>query len=148
MKHSTNQNQTSPFDQKDPRWTLLVERDPAADGKFYYSVKTTGIYCRPSCAARLPRPENIQFHATCSDAEQAGFRPCKRCRPNQPSLIEEHATKIAAACRLIEASEDLPSLAQLASHAELSPYHFHRIFKSITGLTPKAYGAAHRAKRR
>jgi AraC family transcriptional regulator of adaptative response/methylated-DNA-[protein]-cysteine methyltransferase len=146
MKLSTNETRLRLSTQKDPRWKLLVEHDPAAAGKFYYSVKTTGIYCRPSCAARLPRPENIQFHESCLEAELAGFRPCKRCRPNRSSLSVEHATKIAAACRLIEASEDLPSLARLASHAKLSPYHFHRIFKSITGLTPKAYGAAHRAK--
>jgi len=125
---------------------LLVAHDPAADGKFYYSVKTTGIYCRPSCAARLPRPENVQFHGTCAEAEQAGFRPCKRCKPNQPSLFERYAAKIAVACRLIETSDELPALAQLATHAALSPYHFHRIFRSITGLTPKAFGAAHRAK--
>ena len=146
MKLSTNETRLRLSTEKNPRWKLLVERDPAAAGKFYYSVKTTGIYCRPSCAARLPRPENIQFHESCWEAEQAGFRPCKRCKPNQRSLIDGNATKIAAACRLIETSEDLPSLAELASHAELSPYHFHRIFKSITGLTPKAYGAAHRAK--
>ena len=146
MKLSTNEARLRLSTEKDLRWKLLVERDPAAAEKFYYSVKTTGIYCRPSCAARLPRPENIQFHESCWEAEQAGFRPCKRCKPNQRSLIDGNATKIAAACRLIETSEDLPSLAELASHAELSPYHFHRIFKSITGLTPKAYGAAHRAK--
>jgi AraC family transcriptional regulator of adaptative response/methylated-DNA-[protein]-cysteine methyltransferase len=146
MKCSTNQTRLRLSTQQDRRWKLLVEHLPAAEGKFYFSVKTTGIYCRPSCAARLPRPENVQFHGSCLEAEQAGFRPCKRCRPNQSSLTEEYAKKITAACRLIEASDDLPSLAELASHAELSPYHFHRIFKSISGLTPKAYGAAHRAK--
>ena len=77
----------------DPRWASVVARDSEADGTFYYSVKTTGVYCRPSCAARLARPENVQFHATCEDAEKAGFRPCKRCKPNQASLVEQHATK-------------------------------------------------------
>ena len=72
--------------ENDPRWASVVARDPGADGTFYYSVKTTGVYCRPSCAARLARPENIRFHTTCADAEQAGFRPCKRCKPDQPSL--------------------------------------------------------------
>src|ERR1700735_1075507 len=82
----------------DPRWPLLVARDKKSDGRFYYSVKTTGVYCRPSCAARLARPENVRFHATCQDAEKAGFRPCERCKPNQPALAELHSATIAAAC--------------------------------------------------
>ena len=131
----------------DPRWASVVARDPAADGKFVYSVKTTGVYCRPSCAARPARPENLRFHASCSDAERAGFRPCKRCKPEQPSLVEQHAAKVAGICRLIEQAETVPSLRELAESAGLSTYHFHRIFKAATGLTPKAYAAAHRAKR-
>lgn len=75
----------------DPRWASVVARNPEADGTFYYSVKTTGVYCRPSCAAWLARPENVRFHTTCEDAEKAGFRPCKRCKPIQPSLKEAHA---------------------------------------------------------
>src|SRR6202163_189706 len=128
----------------DPRWTSIVERQAADDGKFYYSVKTTGVYCRPSCAARLARPENVQFHRTCADAEKAGFRPCKRCKPDQASPVEQHAEKIASACRLIESSETPPSLELLAQHVGLSSYHFHRVFKAATGLTPKEYAAAHR----
>jgi AraC family transcriptional regulator of adaptative response/methylated-DNA-[protein]-cysteine methyltransferase len=131
----------------DPRWASVVARDPRADGTFYYSVETTGVYCRPSCAARLARPENVRFHATCKDAEQAGFRPCKRCKPDQASPVAQHAASIAAACRFIEQAEAPPSLAQLAHHAGLSPSHFHRVFKAIMGLTPKAYAAAHRATR-
>jgi AraC family transcriptional regulator, regulatory protein of adaptative response / methylated-DNA-[protein]-cysteine methyltransferase len=133
--------------ENDPRWASVVARDPGADGTFYYSVKTTGVYCRPSCAARLARPENIRFHTTCADAEQAGFRPCKRCKPNQPSLVEQNAAKVTEACRLIEESEDVPSLEELANHAGVSTYHFHRVFRAITGLTPREYAAAHRAKR-
>lgn len=133
--------------EKDRRWASIVARDPKADGTFYYSVETTGVYCRPSCAARLARPENVRFHETSEDAEKAGFRPCKRCKPNQPSLIERHAATVAEACRLMETSEEAPSLEQLADHAGLSTYHFHRVFKAITGLTPKEYAAAHRAKR-
>lgn len=129
----------------DPRWAAVVARDPEA--KFYYSVKTTGVYCRPSCAARLAKPENVAFHRTCEDAEQAGFRPCKRCKPNQVSLVEQHTEKIAAACRLIERAETPPSLDVLAQHVGLSTYHFHRVFKAATGLTPKAYADAHRDKR-
>jgi AraC family transcriptional regulator, regulatory protein of adaptative response / methylated-DNA-[protein]-cysteine methyltransferase len=131
----------------DPRWQSLVTRDPVADGKFYYSVKSTGVYCRPSCAARLARPENVQFHASWEDAERAGFRPCKRCKPKEPSLLEQHAKTIANICRLIESSDPVPPLEELANHAAMSPYHFHRLFKSITGLTPKGYATAHRAAR-
>jgi AraC family transcriptional regulator, regulatory protein of adaptative response / methylated-DNA-[protein]-cysteine methyltransferase len=110
-------------------------------------VKTTGVYCRPSCAARLARPENVRFHLTRAEAEQAGFRPCKRCKPDQPSLVKQRAAKVAEACRLIEAADELPNLDQLARSVGLSPYHFHRVFKTVTGVTPKAYATAHRAKR-
>jgi AraC family transcriptional regulator, regulatory protein of adaptative response / methylated-DNA-[protein]-cysteine methyltransferase len=131
----------------DPRWASVVARDPKADGTFYYSVQTTGVYCRPSCAARLARPEHVRFHATCEDAENAGFRPCKRCTPHQASLIERHAANVTAACRIIEASEPVPGLEDLASRVGVSPSHFHRVFKHVTGLTPRAYAAAHRATR-
>lgn len=132
---------------RDPRWAAVIGHDPESDGKFFYSVKTTGVYCRPSCAARTARPENVGFHATAADAERAGFRPCKRCKPNQPPLAEQHAATVAELCRLIENAEQLPSLATLANHAGLSAYHLHRVFKAVTGLTPMAYAAAHRAKR-
>jgi AraC family transcriptional regulator of adaptative response/methylated-DNA-[protein]-cysteine methyltransferase len=131
----------------DPRWDAIVNRDASADAKFYYSVKSTGVYCRPSCAARLARPENVRYHLTCEDAERAGFRPCKRCKPGQPTLIEQNAKKIAKACRLIETSEETPSLKELAAWAGLSTYHFHRTFRAITGLTPKDYAEAHRSNR-
>jgi AraC family transcriptional regulator of adaptative response/methylated-DNA-[protein]-cysteine methyltransferase len=110
-------------------------------------VSTTGVYCRPSCAARLARPENVQFYATREEAESAGFRPCKRCKPDQPSIAEQHAAKVADICRLITESEEMPNLQDLASRAGMSVYHFHRVFKAITGLTPKGYAAAERAKR-
>jgi len=131
----------------DRRWAAVVARDPEADGKFFYSVKTTGVYCRPSCAARTARPENVEFHLTAADAERAGFRPCKRCKPDQPPLAEQHAARVAEVCRLIENAEQAPSLEELANHAGLSTYHLHRVFKAVTGLTPKAYAAAHRTKR-
>ena len=133
--------------EQDPRWASVMARDAAADGKFYYSVKTTGVYCKPSCAARPARPENVQFHATREEAEQAGFRPCKRCKPDQPPLFAQHAAKIAAVCRLIENAEDDLNLDDLATHAGLSIYYFHRMFKAVAGLTPKAYIAANREKR-
>ena len=90
----------------DPRWASVVARAAAADGTFVYSVKTTGVYCRPSCAARRARPENVRFHATGKEAAAAGFRPCKRCKPDQPSLVEQHAEKVTAACRLIESAAE------------------------------------------
>jgi AraC family transcriptional regulator, regulatory protein of adaptative response / methylated-DNA-[protein]-cysteine methyltransferase len=129
------------------RWEAVRRRDRAADGSFVYSVRTTGVYCRPSCAARLPRRENVRFHATCAEAERAGFRPCKRCRPNERPLAERQAAAIAKACRMIEGAEELPSLAALADAAGLSRFHFHRVFKAVTGVTPKAYGEAQRARR-
>jgi AraC family transcriptional regulator of adaptative response/methylated-DNA-[protein]-cysteine methyltransferase len=131
----------------DPRWAAVVARDAKADGKFFYAVKTTGVYCRPSCAARAAKPENVAFFATAAEAQRAGFRPCKRCRPDQPARSERYAAKIAALCRFIETSEQTPALAELARRAGLSAYHLHRVFKQITGVTPKAYAAAHRAAR-
>jgi len=132
----------------DPRWAAVAGRDAQADGSFFYSVKTTGVYCRPSCAARPARPENVAFHLTAMDAERAGFRPCKRCRPDQSATpAEQQAAKVADLCRFIEIAEQAPTLAALAQHAGWSTYHLHRVFKQVTGLTPKAYAAAHRARR-
>lgn len=131
----------------DPRWAAVVARDAREDGQFYYSVKTTGVYCRPSCTARLANPENVEFHGTREDAETAGFRPCRRCRPDKPSLREQHAATVALVCKLIENAETIPSLGELAEHAGLSPHYFHRLFKAVTGLTPKEYAEAHRTRR-
>ena len=131
----------------DPRWAALVARDASADGQFYYSVKTTGVYCRPSCGARRPRPENVAFFATTAQAEDAGFRPCRRCRPDQPPLAERNAQLVAGLCRQIEAADRPPSLKSLAQSAKISSFHLHRVFKALTGVTPRAYAAAHRARR-
>jgi len=131
----------------DSRWAAVATRDAQADGAFFYSVKTTGVYCRPSCAARPARPENVAFHASVADAERAGFRPCKRCRPNEASLAERNAATVAELCRFIDTAEQPPTLDELAERARLSPHHLHRLFKSVTGVTPKAYAAAQRAKR-
>jgi AraC family transcriptional regulator of adaptative response/methylated-DNA-[protein]-cysteine methyltransferase len=131
----------------DAKWEAVVRRDPAADNTFYYSVKTTGVYCRPSCpTGRQALRQNVAFHPTAEAAEAAGFRPCKRCSPKGKTLAEERAAKVAAACRSLEAEEP-PALDELARGAGLSPYHFHRVFKAVTGLTPKAYAVAHRARR-
>lgn len=132
---------------EDARWAAVMGRDAALDGQFYFSVITTGVYCRPSCPARRPKREHVRFHASAAEAERSGFRPCKRCRPNQKSLFQQHAEKVAEACRLIETSEEEPKLEMLANKTGLSPWHFHRIFKSVLGMTPKAYAAAQRHKR-
>ena len=131
----------------DIRWNAVIAKDKGADGEFYYSVRTTGVYCRPSCPARPARRENVAFHPSCEAAEAAGFRACKRCRPREASQSERHAAMVASACALIDRSEDPPRLATLAAAAGLSPFHFHRVFKAATGLTPKAYADAHRADR-
>jgi AraC family transcriptional regulator of adaptative response/methylated-DNA-[protein]-cysteine methyltransferase len=131
----------------DPRWAAVVARDPAADGRFFYSVRTTGIYCRPSCAARPARPENVAFHDTAEAARAAGFRPCLRCKPDQLPAAALQAAKVAELCRYIEAADPAPTLDELARRAGLSSYHLHRVFKAVTGLTPKAYATAHRARR-
>jgi len=131
----------------DARWTAVMARDAAFDGRFFYSVATTGIYCRPSCAARRPKRVHVRFHDSAREAEAAGFRPCKRCKPGAPSLIEQHAAKVREACRLIETADEAPKLNDLAASVGLSPYHFHRIFKAMLGITPKAYATAHRHQR-
>ena len=147
MLDITMKRNVQPFLTDHERWDAVQRRDPAADGMFYYSVATTGVYCRPNCGARLPRRENVAFHATSADAERAGFRPCKRCRPNGPSLAERHAAAVSKACRMIEGAEEAPSLGELAQVAGFSPYHFHRVFREVTGVSPKAYAAGTRAKR-
>jgi len=129
------------------RWAAVVRRDPVADGHFVYSVSTTGVYCRPSCPSRSAKREHVAFHDTEADAERAGFRPCLRCRPREPGLAERRATAVARACRLIERTATMPHLATLARAAGMSRFHFHRVFRAATGVTPRAYAAAHRAAR-
>jgi AraC family transcriptional regulator of adaptative response/methylated-DNA-[protein]-cysteine methyltransferase len=142
----TRRQAKAPYATDAQRWAAVQQRDRRADGDFYYSVETTGVYCRPSCAARLALRKNVRFHESCADAERAGFRPCKRCKPNQPADAG-HAAAIADSCRAIEQAEEMPSLDDLAAPAGLSRFHFHRLFKAATGLTPRQYAAAHRAKR-
>lgn len=131
----------------DLRWAAVAARDKDQDGAFYFSVRTTGVYCNPSCGARLPRRENVAFHDSRAEAEAAGFRPCKRCKPDQPPRAIRDAALVAEACRMIEAAETPPGLDDLARAAKLSPHHFHRLFKAVAGVTPKAYADAHRAGR-
>ena len=147
MPTARDTSRPAPTPAQDPRYAAIARRDPAADGAFFYAVRTTGVYCRPSCAARLARPENVSFHLNCEAAEQAGFRPCKRCRPNEARLPARHAAIVQRACRLIDTADAVPPLAALARDAGLSPFHFHRVFKQVAGVTPKAYAAARRAAR-
>lgn len=134
------------FDTDETRLAAVRRRDPTADGVFFYSVLTTGVYCRPSCAARPARAENIGFHATTAAAEKAGFRPCKRCRPTEAPAVERLAALVRTARASIEAEADAPpSLADLAAEAGLSRHYFHRLFRQATGLTPGQYARAHRA---
>jgi len=138
---------TPPSLADDPRWARIVARDKTADGHLWYSVSTTGVYCRPSCPSRIANPKNVQLHDTLESAKATGFRPCKRCNPDGPSIECENAALVAKACRIIEVSEEEPSLEKLADAVGRSPGYFHRIFKAATGVTPKDYAVAHRAKR-
>ncbi|MBV6325153.1 bifunctional DNA-binding transcriptional regulator/O6-methylguanine-DNA methyltransferase Ada [Duganella violaceipulchra] len=129
------------------RWAAVRQRDAGADGEFWYSVRSTGVYCRPSCGARPALRKNVAFHDSREAAEQAGFRPCLRCKPDQPPLAERQAAIVAQACRLIDAAEEAPDLDSLATAVGVSRFHFHRMFKAVTGITPKAYANAQRARR-
>jgi AraC family transcriptional regulator, regulatory protein of adaptative response / methylated-DNA-[protein]-cysteine methyltransferase len=131
----------------DPRWAQIVARDKAADGHLWYSVVTTGIYCRPSCPSRTANPKNVWLHDSLESARATGFRPCKRCNPEGLSAEAENAALVAKVCRMIEESEEEPSLEELAEAAGRSSSYFHRMFKAATGVTPKEYAAAHRAAR-
>jgi len=128
------------------RWQRVLRRDSSAP--FLYSVRTTGVYCRPDCPSRRPLESNVAFYEDAAAAEAAGFRACRRCRPNESSLRERHLALVTTACRAIEdAPEVSPSLGDLAAAAGMSKFHFLRTFKSIAGMTPKAYALARRAGR-
>ncbi|MGZ3279343.1 MAG: bifunctional DNA-binding transcriptional regulator/O6-methylguanine-DNA methyltransferase Ada [Caulobacteraceae bacterium] len=131
----------------DPRWARVLARDRTADGQLWYSVATTGVYCRPSCPSRTANPRNVTLHDSLAAARATGFRPCKRCNPDGASLDAQNTALVARACRLIEQSEEPLPLAALAETVELSPGYFHRLFKAVTGLTPKAYSQARRAEK-
>jgi AraC family transcriptional regulator of adaptative response/methylated-DNA-[protein]-cysteine methyltransferase len=138
---------TAKFADEESRWQAVMLRDASADEVFYYSVRTTGVYCRPCCPARLPKRENVRFHGTCAQAELAGFRPCKRCKPTQTTTTQSQQDAVARACRLLEDAAEAPALTELAGAVGISPHHFHRLFKRFTGVTPKAYAVAQRSQR-
>jgi AraC family transcriptional regulator, regulatory protein of adaptative response / methylated-DNA-[protein]-cysteine methyltransferase len=138
---------TKLFLSDDDRWEALTKRDPRAYGAFVYGVLTTGVYCRPACASRLPNRENVRFFGASGDAEQAGFRPCRRCRPEAPEWEQPHSRAVMEACKRIDEAAEPLSLKELATAAGLSAFHFQRLFKKIVGVTPKQYGMAKRANR-
>lgn len=135
------------FDSEQARWAAIQARDTSADGQFVYGVKTTGIYCRPSASSRLPRRENVEFFDTEEVARAAGYRSSRRARGDHTTAAQERAKIVAQACRIIEQSASAPVLEDLARAVGMSPFHLHRIFKAETGLTPKAYADAFRARR-
>lgn len=132
------------FATEQQRYRALERRDPRADGQFFYSVSTTGVYCRPSCGARLALRKNVAFHSTPDDAERAGFRACKRCKPRELSLAARHDELIAAVRAQLESTSADKTLAALAASAGLSPFYLQRLFKKRVGISPRAYAAAHR----
>ncbi|MBB5353884.1 AraC family transcriptional regulator of adaptative response/methylated-DNA-[protein]-cysteine methyltransferase [Haloferula luteola] len=135
------------FRTDDERWLGLANNDARADGQYFYAVKSTGVYCRPSCPSRLPLRRNVVFFDQSETAEQAGFRPCKRCQPQEVNLGDPHTPMVENACRLIQQSEIEPSLDDLATSVGMSKHHFHRLFVQKMGMTPKAYMKALRAER-
>ncbi|MEH6566026.1 MAG: bifunctional DNA-binding transcriptional regulator/O6-methylguanine-DNA methyltransferase Ada [Halopseudomonas sp.] len=136
-----------PHDSDELRWQAVQRRDPAADGHFFYAVLSTGVYCRPSCASRPARRDNLRFFVSPETAEQAGYRPCKRCHPRDASAQTRQRLKVAELCRVMEQTEQVPTLQQLADLAGLSPHYLHRLFKRTLGITPKAYANALRQRR-
>jgi AraC family transcriptional regulator of adaptative response/methylated-DNA-[protein]-cysteine methyltransferase len=134
---------TEPLLDPDTAWIAVLARDRRADGRFVTGVLTTGIYCRPSCAARHPKRENVRFFATGPEAAAAGLRACLRCRPDE---VSREAAALERALRLLDTAEAPPSLEDLAATAGYSPFHFHRLFKRATGITPAAYARARRAR--
>lgn len=135
------------FNTDGDRWMAVCENNADADGFFYYAVLTTGIYCRPSCRSKVPNRDNVHYFLSCDEAEAAGYRACKRCVPRASSTAEETEKKIVRACRIIEESDTSVTLDQLAKQVHLSPYHFHRLFKKIVGITPKQYASRHQSQR-
>ncbi len=127
-------------------WRALVARKRKADGAFVYGVRTTGIFCRPGCRSRRPRPENVLFFASATEATKAGFRPCKRCQPDEEAPGAELEARLTRACRLLQQPEKV-RLDVVAKAAGFSPYHFHRVFRARFGVAPGEFHAAHRLNR-
>ncbi|HMY76575.1 MAG TPA: Ada metal-binding domain-containing protein, partial [Blastocatellia bacterium] len=128
-------------------WQAVLARDAGCDGLFYYAVKTTGVYCRPGCASRQPKRENVSFYALPEAAQQAGFRACKRCKPDSVEIRDPQAELIQSVCRLIDQQiEAPPNFAALSEQIKLSRFHLQRLFKKLMGITPHQYAEARRAE--
>ena len=136
-----------PYTTAEQRWQAVQARDGNAAGHFVYAVRTTGIYCRPGCKARMAKRENVEFNSDAAAAEAAGYRPCKRCTSASRATATRRSELVTRACRLLEGDEISPNLDQLSAQLAVSPFHLHRLFKAETGLTPKAYASAFRARR-
>jgi AraC family transcriptional regulator of adaptative response/methylated-DNA-[protein]-cysteine methyltransferase len=143
MKHSRD----ATFGTDEERWNAVTQRDRQAEGEFIYAVRTTGVYCRPTCSSRRPNRENVVFFEKYEDAERAGYRACRKCRPKTASGRPQLPEAIIQACKLIEEAEEPPTLEELAGAVGLSPYYFHRLFKKVVGVTPKGFVAAQRVRR-
>ncbi len=141
MKHEPDKSQNA------ARWQAVLARDASSLPPFIYAVKTTGVYCRPDCPSRRPNEKNVEFFDSAVEAQEAGYRSCKRCKPDETAPDVVMAAKIAATCRAIEEAEEEPGLEALAKSCGLSVFHFHRLFKAQTGVTPKAYARAHRMQK-
>ncbi|MGA6107711.1 bifunctional DNA-binding transcriptional regulator/O6-methylguanine-DNA methyltransferase Ada [Pseudomonas solani] len=144
---SRNPHETALYLTDDQRWAAVIARDSAADDQFVYAVKTTGVYCRPSSSTRLPNRKNVEFFDNPAAAEAAGYRASRSLAGDRTSTAARRTSLIAEACRAIEAADTPLNLNQLAQRSGMSPSHFHRVFKTETGLTPKAYVSAYRARR-
>lgn len=144
---STTPSLGRPYETDEARWEAIQTRDPVADGHFVYAVRTTGVYCRPSSSARLPKRENVLFFESAQAAKAAGYRASRRAQGDQTAAAVQRTALVAQACRLIESSDVTLNLDELATRAGISPYHFHRLFKAETGLTPRAYASAFRARK-
>ncbi len=147
IEASAAESAAIPFTTDEDRWSAVLSRRREADGQFYYSVSTTGVYCQPSCSARRPRRENVRFHLSCEAAETAGFRPCKRCRPDRGGRVRQQISAVEEACRALERAEENPDLDRIAHMSGMSRFHFQRVFKRVTGVTPRAYFACCRMRR-
>jgi len=141
------EGQTRAMTEDRARWTAVVARDRQADGEFVYAVRSTGIYCRPSCPSRKPTRSRVEFFATPSDAEREGFRACKRCHPKDAASVDPWTEKIQRACVYLANVEGQPSLTTLARRVGGSPYHLQRNFKRIVGVTPREFADASRLKK-
>src|SRR5438105_4074403 len=130
---------------EDQYWQAVMERDNRSNGRFVYAVRSTGIYCNPSCPSRRPRREEVLFFPLPSAAEEAGFRACKRCRPRESATADPQVELVQRACRYIEKHlDDMPGLAELGAQVSVSPFHLQRVFKRVMGISPRQYAEARR----